>query len=231
MGPAAQQAFNAASTLTKSGHGFIENTLSKIIKGDQINPEAAATAALGGSRSGGSTSRRCVGNPQGADELAAYKLRAMGEATPGTQSAELNRLSPGGFLTERAKLAPEAAAELWGSDPRVLALSRVGESMRNTNQFLNTSNSGLFNALNAVPAGLGAAGGALLSGQPGAALGLALGAATPWVGSYGLGRAVSSPMITGLLGATPATAAQGAPYTGAALLSPAIRGLLGGLGP
>ena len=230
-GPQAQAAFDRATALTRDGHGFIENVLSRVMKGDQIAPERAAANALSGAGGGGTMLgeiRREM--PQAADELAAFKLRDMGLANAGVQNAEGARFSPGTFVTDKAKLSPEAFNALFLNDPRIGALATVGDSMKQTARFLNTSNTETMQAMRHALAGLspvGALAGGAAGGWPGAAAGWAMGAALPWATGYGAARATTSPALTALMAAPAAGSLSPELLNRAALLPPALRALLG----
>jgi hypothetical protein len=229
-GPNAQAAFAKAQQLTKNGHTFIENVLSNIISGDKISPEQAASAALRGTGAGGTPLAAIRQEmPQAADELAAYKLRDMALANAGQQSADLNRLSPGTFLTDYAKLAPEAGQALFSGDPRVQALATVGDSMKNTARMLNTSNTGTYQAMRDTIGALvpgGAVAGAAVNGAPGATIG-ALGALLgPLAANYGAARVATSPWLAQILSSQAAALPSAGLYNRAATLPPALRALL-----
>lgn len=236
QGPNATAAFNGANALTQQGHDFIETTLSKFLRGNQITPEQAATNAFGNSPNGGTMLQTVRDQmPKAADELAAFKLRDMGLANAGQQNATATRLSPGTFVTDAAKLSPQATDALFGADPalaqRVQDLATVGGSMKGTERFLNTSNTGTHGAaahMMAAPIAAmeGAIRGHELAGIPGAIGGLAAGAVAPFAPSYLAGRLTTSPMLTRAFAAPPAASLlpSGPLAIGAAY--PAVRGLL-----
>jgi hypothetical protein len=238
-GPAAVDAFNTAAALTKQGHDFVDGVLSQI-KGKNIAPEAAAASVLDTGYNGGTALKALRDQmPRATDELAAYKLRDMGLATPGQQNATATRLSPGSFLTDRARLAPEAQDALFGADPAVARrledLSTVADSMKGTERFLNTSNSGVHSGTAHTMIGLAGAVPAAIEafhvgGLPAAAASAAAATIGPFVPSYLAGRMTTSPALTRLL------AAPGAVPRGGGLLSsgsvlPAAQGLLQIPGP
>lgn len=198
QGPNAVAAFDNASAITRNGHSFVENVLSRILKGDQISPEKAAATVLNTAPNGGTLLGAIRQEmPQAADELAAYKLRDMGAATAGQQNATATRLSPGTFVTDKAKLSQQAHDALFGSNPalaqRIQDLATVGDSMKQTAKFLNTSNTGTHNMMTHVLGGAGA--GFAAGGVPGALYG-ALGVpATEWLTAKG----VTSPAVSRLM--------------------------------
>lgn len=239
-GPAATQAFNDAATLTRDGHSFIENTLSRVLKGDKISPEQAASAALTNSGNGGtllSTIRAEM--PAAADELAAYKLRDMGLANSGRQNATASALSPGTFVTDRGKLSPEALNALYGADPavarRVEDLAAVGAAMRNTERFLNTSNTGAHGATTQALTSIFGAPLAALGGYHAGGLKAAAAAALgPPLLAYGpsnlAARITTNPRLTGLWAAPPAATPQSAGLLAGGALYPQLRAVFGALG-
>ena len=237
-GPAAQAAFTQANDVTRGGHDFIETVLSRVLKGNQITPEQAANAALANAPSGGTLLRGLRQEmPQAADELAAYKLRDMGLANAGQQNASSARMSPGTFVTEKAKLSPEAIDALFGADPQVARqvqnLAQAGSSMKSTAQFLNTSNTGTHGAVGhaamgvagMIPAGIE---GYVHYGIPGALAGAAGSAALPFLPGLIASRLSSSPALTSLLASPAAAPVSQGLLSRAALLPPALRGLLFG---
>lgn len=220
-GQAAQDAFNTARDYSSNGHQFIENVLSKIVKGNAITPEQATRNMLGSSGAGGTTLQALRAEmPQAADELASYKLRDMGLASAGKQTEpDLNRPSPSSFMTDSANLSPEASGALFGDRwvaPRVADLRTVAGTMKETEQdFSNPSKTGRFTkgaeALSLLPAME-----AFRAGHEAGGLPLAFGAtaatlAAPWLpGTIG-SRLMNSPALTrffahpGLLGSQPAS--------------------------
>jgi hypothetical protein len=233
-GTAAQQAFADATALTRDGHNFVETVLDRVIKGDKITPERAAGNMLSSANAGGTMLQDIRARmPGAADELAAFKLRDMGLANAGQQGATGARLSPGTFLTDRAKLSTESADALFGSDPqiaqRIADLSHVAGGMKSTERLLNTSNTAtnlgwrdaIAKLVGAVP---GAFQGHAVGGVPGAIAGGLGGAGLGFAPGYLAARATSTPWLTGLL-ASPA-AAPASRLGPAAILPPALRGLL-----
>jgi hypothetical protein len=236
-----------ANAITRGGHQFIEGALNNFVNHrnlaqNTINPEEAATAALSGLNQGG-TSLAALRQqmPKAADELAAYKLRSMGQAVPSSQNATQSGISPGTFLTNLAfqRLAPEARDALFGNNPevgqRIQDLATVAGSMRNTERFLNRSNTGAHEAtghavghLLSLPTILG---GYEAGGVPGALAGWAAGAAAPWLTGNAAARMTSTPAVTNLL-TSPGLASLPAagPLSSPALWS-ALRQSLPGVGP
>jgi hypothetical protein len=128
----------AANAITNQGHNFVETTLSKILNSknpgqNTISPEAAAQFALEGADNGGTRLRLLrQAMPGAADELAAYKLRDMGMATPGRQTQEMP-MSATSFSTDINRLSPEARQALFGAiEPKVGALQTVAERGKDT---------------------------------------------------------------------------------------------------
>ncbi len=217
QGPAAQAAFDNASAITRNGHGFIDNVLSSVIRGNQIAPQNAANTILNTGRNGdamlGAIRREM---PRAADELAAYKLRDMGLATAGQQNAEGTRISPGTFLTDRATtLSPEALNALFGADPAAMQnlrdLSTTAESMRATQRFLNTSNTGTHSAVahamgSAVAAPITGIEAYHAGGWPAAMAAVTGSLALPYVPSWLAAQATTNPALTAILSRPPMAA-------------------------
>jgi hypothetical protein len=187
-GPAAQTAFNNASTLTKNGHDFIESTLSNI-NGDKIAPEQAANRALNSGTAGGTFLQAIRDQmPIAANELAAFKLRDMAAATPGRATADMPT-SAMTFSTNLNRLSPEARQALFaGIAPKLSALQTVAEQGKETfARYGNPSgtsgaseHANLFRIPTAI--GAGVAGGYEAGGIPGAAIGGGLAAAPAFAG-------------------------------------------------
>lgn len=184
--PTALAMFDAANKQTAAGHQFIENTLTPL-----MNKEApqAAQSILSSLHSGDQTIGALRSEmPQIADEVAAFKLRDMAAATSGAQNAAGTAVSPGSFLTDWNKLAPEAKAALY-QDPKIAskinALARVSESIKETAKMANTSGTAHQAALLSIgiPAAEGARQGYEVAGIPGLfAGGLAGGGLLPATG-------------------------------------------------
>jgi hypothetical protein len=215
--------FANANSVSTSGHAFIDNTLSKVIRSNNpsqetIRPEQAADGIL----RGGDTTLQAIRRemPKAADELASYKLRDMALATPGQAGATGRETSVGSFLTDLNKMrqsAPTGTQALF-SDPRVSQriddLATVAAGMKETAKRANTSNTGPSMALAemapAAAAAYHATGGNLLQ-TAGAAI-------APWMLNTTIGHAVTQPWINRLVTA-PGTQNRLSPfYTGA--LSP-----------
>lgn len=237
--------WQAANQVSREGHQFVENTLGDFINHrnpaqNTITPEAAATAALSGMRAGGSGLAAIRAQmPGAADELAAYKLRSLGLANPGQQSASLDRLSPGTFLTNTAKLSPEARDSLFGDNPEVAQsvadLGTVGGSMKSTERFVNHSNTGA-HAATGLALGHALSLPAILEGYekgglPGALAGWGATAALPWTSGFAAARATSTPWLTSLMANPGAVSLPSGGLLGSPALQAAARGLLPGFGP
>ncbi len=234
-GPQAQAAFDQAATLTRNGHTFIDNVLSRVIKGDQIKPEDAAKTVLNTGASGGTTLQAVRDQmPGAADELAAFKLRNMALANAGQQNATASRLSPGTFVTDRANMSPEAIDALFGADPtaakRLADLSTAAGSMKATERFLNTSNTGAHGAIGHAATGMAgmipaAIEGYVHYGIPGA-LAAGVGAAgAPFLPGWLAAKATTSPGLAQLLAAPAAAPVSKGLLARSAVLPPALRGL------
>lgn len=235
--------WQAANQVSSQGHQFIETALNKIINSpnpaqNTIRAEDAYQAAMSGSNVGGSTLRDIRQQmPAAADELAAAELRQAGAAK--LQNAPGTAVSPRTFVSNLSpqKLAPEARDALFAADPdlarRVQDLATVGERMRATEQFVNTSNTGGYLAsMEAIMGLLGAPAAAIGSWKAGSGGPLAAGAAlsslaAPLLPGYIAGRATTSPALTRFLAAPTAPPGPTSLPTIASRLYPELRGLLG----
>jgi hypothetical protein len=218
-GQAAVDAFSNASALTRNGHAFVDDVLTRI-QGPGISPERAATSIVESGGQGGTileAVRREM--PRAADELAAFKLRDMALATGGKQTAAQSAVSPETFLTDRFKLAPEAQDILFGHDPhlarRVEDLATVADAMRSTTRALSnpSGTAGMSLALGAIASPLAAYHGFQQGGPEGGVAGLL----SPWLPGYLAARAVTSPRITGAISRTPTAVSGTLPATAGAL--------------
>jgi hypothetical protein len=192
--------FSAANKVSTDGHAFIDNTLSKIIRSnnpaqESIAPEQAVKTVLG---SGDTTLQAIRQNlPKGADELGAYKLRDMLQATPGQAGVSGTEPSVGSFLTDLNRFrqaAPNGSAALF-SDPavaqRLSDLSTVADTMKDTAKRLNVSRTGPFSS---IAQSLSSAGTMYaLTGRP---LATAAALTLPFAANNLLSRAVTSPALT-----------------------------------
>jgi hypothetical protein len=151
-GPKAQAAFAEASKVSREGHQFVDNVLSKVAQGTESQPtgrfagQAAETALSTGGAGGQFLQAIRDEMPAAADALAAYKLRNMAGLQPGRPNPSGINYSPNHLLTESHpnNLSPEAHAALFGHDPYVTRqlsdLNTVAMPMRNTERFVNFSN-------------------------------------------------------------------------------------------
>jgi hypothetical protein len=142
LGPGAINAVDRANTLTREGHDFIDNTLSHIVgnRNNPIAPEQAYNAAMSGANAGGTTLQSIRDQlPQGADELAAARLRQMSLATPGARAGQGVQTSPDTFLTNLNRMSTEARTALYGSNPTLADLETVAGSMRGIRAYTNWS--------------------------------------------------------------------------------------------
>ena len=181
--------FDAANRFSTAGHAFMENTLSKIISSprnplqESIAPAQAADNVLNGGDRTLLDVRAHL--PQGADELAAWKLRDAGLALPGRQNAAGTQISPTTFATDMAKLEQQAPhgydALFQDVRPEIGDLRSISQSMRETSARVNTSGTGPHNEFAGMlpRAFVGAEIGDRLFGVPGAAVGAGVGAFGP----------------------------------------------------
>lgn len=211
-GQKASDAFAAANTYTKNGHDFIDRVLQPIA--DAKTPEDAAAAVLNKGGRGGTVLQEIRDQmPRAADELGAYSIRDMGAATAGNQNAAGNAVSSASFLTDLNKMSPEAKAALF-QDPavkaRLASLARVSKGMKDTERFVNSSNTATHTGTKELM-GLGGqmVGGGVLGLEAGERfghplLGAAMGAAAPVfprLGGYFAGRLTATPALTRFLAA------------------------------
>jgi hypothetical protein len=236
QGRAAQNAYNDATSFTRNGHDFIDNTLSKFV-GNQnrpVTPEAAYNAALTGSARGGTMLQSIRDElPDAADELGAAHLRQMSAATPGARpvAGQGPQVSPTTFVTQSNKLSPEATDALYGGlGQRYQDLQDVAGSMRETERAgANTSGTGRFGTtlgLLAVPASIAE------GARRGYELGSTLGPVGAGIGGVAGGVAgAASPFVPGLVGRMIALRHPGNyagyPVGTVARDYPQLRGLLG----
>lgn len=192
--------FAAANKVSTDGHAFMDNTLSKIIRSnnpaqESITPEQAAKTVLG---SGDTTLQAIRQNlPTGANELGAYKLRDMLQATPGQAGVSGTEPSVGSFLTDLNRFrqsAPNGSAALF-SDPavaqRLADLSTVADTMKDTAKRLNVSRTGPFTSI----AQSLSSGGTMyaLTGSPAKTVAALT---VPFIANNLLSRGVTSPALT-----------------------------------
>lgn len=215
FGPAAQNAYNAASAFTRNGHQYIDNTLSNFIgKPGAISPEQAYTAATSGANQGGTTLQAVRDEmPTAANEIGAFKLRDMAQATPGVRPATAAQgplVSPTTFVTNLNKMSPEANDALFGSpliSSQLDDLRTSAGAMRETARQINTSGTGRYGALrdmltSPLTAATAAGAGWEAAGIPGAVAGATAGLLGPWVpGALAARMTLRAPRnYSGLLG-------------------------------
>ncbi len=199
----AEAVFDAANGVSTRLHAFTDNVLSKIISSPRnplqegIAPETAAQNVLGAGDSVVSAIRQNM--PRGADELGAYVLRRSALANPGAQDASGALVSPGTFVTNinkmRKDLPDGTNALLGGVNDDLHDLLNIGESMKKTGQFVNTSNTATHQAFGHMAAAVlgGAEAGREFGGIPGAAIGAAVGGGIPLAGGNLLARGLTNP--------------------------------------
>jgi len=232
-GPAAQQAWDAATTLTREGHDFINNTASRLLapRGG-IKPEDALNAAFGDDGTTLASIRQQM--PQAADELAGYKLRDASLATPGRQNATGTAVSPTTFGTDMSRVQPTAHDALFASDPalaaRVADLRTSANSMARTERLLNTSGTGAHMGTLAAWEGamdMPLAAAELITKPSWEAAGKVARAAMPILAGPTMARLASSPFLVNAMSRMPPlTALTPAGRRAAGVSYPAIGGLL-----
>ena len=143
-------------------------------------PEKIYQAVMGGVKDGGSTLRSVMQSlpEEGQKAVTAAALRRMGLANPGAQDAAGETFSAATFLTNWNKASPEARRALFdrygpGFSSDLDKVAKVAERIKEGGQAIaNPSGTARQGAQFAYWGGLG---GALMTGQVGAALGLGLG--------------------------------------------------------
>lgn len=162
-GPEAARAFERANGYYAAGMNRIENALSAI---NNLTNEGAfaRTAAMGGSNARGSIDglraiRRSIPDDEWGDVAAAW-IRNAGRPTAGaTDTLAAAQFSPATFITNYARLTPEARDVLFsGPNGGALrqsfdALVRVVNAQRNVERMANTSRTGPFVQLMATLTG------------------------------------------------------------------------------
>lgn len=113
-GPEAMAAFQRANNFTKAMHGRIESLQSVIDKAG--GPEKVFLAATSGTGEGATTLRTVMRSlpKEGQSAVTASVIRRLGRATPGKQNDVGDQFSTETFLTNWAKLSPEAKTALGG---------------------------------------------------------------------------------------------------------------------
>ncbi|TGY35259.1 hypothetical protein [Stenotrophomonas maltophilia] len=151
-------------------------------------PEKIYQAVMGGVKDGGSTLRSVMQSlpEEGQKAVTAAALRRMGLANPGAQDAAGETFSAATFLTNWNKASPEARRALFdrygpGFSSDLDKVAKVAERIKEGGQAIaNPSGTARQGAQFAYWGGLG---GALMTGQVGAALGLGLGGAGSNIGA------------------------------------------------
>lgn len=140
--------YNAANAESTRLYNFADMLNSKVISSknpamETIAPEKAAMNILSTAKAGDTTIADLQQEmPEAVKELAAFKLRDMALANPGTQNAAGNSVSPGTFLTDWGKLSPEAKATLFPDKvmrERIDNLAFIAEGIKKTLATSNTS--------------------------------------------------------------------------------------------
>lgn len=179
-GPAAERAFNRANNFTRGLHDRIDNLQRVIDKNG--GPEKVFQGVISGTGEGATTFRTVMRSipPEAQSAVAAAVVRRLGRATPGNQNDVGDAFSTQTFLTNWARLSPQAKATLTGPFAGNFrgdldALARVANNLREGSKvYANPSGT------SAGLASIGAAGGvgsALATGNY-AAAGLIAGGAT-----------------------------------------------------
>lgn len=112
--PAASRAVTRANDFYRAGRNRIDNIESVVNKNG--GPEKIFNAALSGTKEGATTLRTVMKSLQPNEQkmVAAAVVRRMGKATPGQQDVTGEAFSINTFLTNWARLSPEARGTLFG---------------------------------------------------------------------------------------------------------------------
>lgn len=177
-GKKGMQAFNRANRYVRAGHKRIDEILQPIMSRNL--PERMYTAALSGSRQGGSLIHGVMQSlaPGQQKTVAATVLRMMGQAKPGAQNASGDLFSVGTFLTNWSAMSNQAKQALFsrfGSDyvQNLNRLASVASDIRNSSAVYSNP-SGTSNALY-LERTIGGAFMALMTGHPGYVVGIGAG--------------------------------------------------------
>lgn len=204
--------FDKANATSSAGHTFIENVLQPVMDKD---PSKAAKALLQSGTTGGETLAALrTQMPKAADELAAVSLRR--QMAGQSEGSFGNTVSPSRWLSEQdptRRLSPEAHQALYANpvaQSKMRALDTVAQSMRETEQFVNHSNSAAnleHAALWSAPEVIGGAtwAGHEAGGLPGA-IGAGAAASLPYMAGPISGRIATSPWLARFM-STPSTTA------------------------
>lgn len=199
--PEAKQALSRANSYFNARSSRIDD-IDRVIDRNG-GPEKIYQAVMGGVKDGGSTLRAVMQSlpEEGQRAVTAAALRRMGLANPGAQDAVGEAFSAANFLTNWNKVSPEARRALFdrygaGFSKDMDRIARVAERIKEGGQAIaNPSGTARQGAQFAYWGGLG---GALMTGQVGAALGLGLGG----VGSNVAARLMTNPRFVKWLAAS-----------------------------
>lgn len=210
-GPDAQAAWQWANTFTKTQLERLEQ-LSGIVGRD--SPEKIFQAAIAGTAEGNTIAQRVISAlpKQERREVAAAVLQRLGRATPGQQNAMGDAFSAETFLTNLAKMSPEARGTLFGRTDLEGVIDRLGQfagvaEVRREGGRVFANPSGTAPAAAQIGLGSGIAGGvvAAAAGQPLPLLGAL---AVPVAANAGAKLMTSQGLVN--MAATPAALAPGA---------------------
>ncbi|MDE2100415.1 MAG: hypothetical protein KGL39_24395 [Patescibacteria group bacterium] len=206
-GPEAVTALSNANAYTAQGHDYIDNVLNGIMN---KSPEGAAKSLLSSGVNGGTQlSALREQMPDAADALAAASIRRMGAGA--SLGSGGNDVSPSKWLSNQdpsRRMSPEAYEALFASpqaQQKMGALDSVAQSMRDTDKFVNHSNTGSHTGMmaNIIGAIEGGKLGYEAAGVPGALGGAVLGGtAIPAAGMFA-GRLATSPTLLRLMSGSP----------------------------
>lgn len=199
--PKAITAFERANRLTRAGHARIENILQSVTS--KKVPEAVYNSATNAAdmRVGASKIRTVLKSlkPAEADVVRAMVLRRLGNALPGKQNAEGDAFSSETFLTNWAKLSPEAKSALYGNNTfrkDLDAIAKTAADIRQSNAIMGNPSG---TAQNVAPYAIGTS--ALTALGTGHFLGAALISLEPFVANA-TSRLMTNPSFIRWLGGT-----------------------------
>lgn len=201
-GPDAANAWNQAQDFYRTGIARMDQLDSLVNR--QGGPEAVFKSAMAGTDYGASKLRTILDSvaPDQRNTVAATVLDRMGRATPGAQNAEGTIYSPQAYLTNWARMSPEAKSALFGDQGTSLRdnlenAASVAQNIKDGSKvFANASGTaGANNQSELFKHAISLATGALVGhgAGPGGILGAGVGFVGAPAAAYGLSRAMTSP--------------------------------------
>lgn len=189
QGPEAVRAARRANNYTRAAADRMEQVQRVIDKNG--GPERIYSAAMSGTRDGGTTLRAVMRSlpPEGQKAVTAAVIKRMGMATPGAQDAAGDVFSASTFLTNWNRVSPEAKAALFnrygpGFNRDMDRIARVADNIKQGSKvFANPS--GTANRLASMTYGASLVGSLFTGGTPLLVLG--------GLGANGMARVMTSP--------------------------------------